>query len=290
MNVCKASYKVHWMNKSSIKPLVFLVTGAASGIGAAVARKLAGQGHSVALADINAAGAGAVAAELGENAFALELDITSEKSWNHALDATLARFKRLDVLINNAAIVVTGNARAVSLDMHQRTIDTNFMGPLKGMLLVLPRFIEQGSGHLVTVCSMTSFLPFPGIASYGAGKHALRAFHHALALEERHSPVHFTIVHPTATETPMLEQEEKDDSCAFAFVAEPVTADAVADTILTAIKKKSVEVCMPPEQARSVARLGTDPKRLRKMYDQIEEIGKHAQRERRRQHQTAQAE
>jgi short-subunit dehydrogenase len=136
---------------------------------------------------------------------------------------------------------------------------------------------------------MTSFLPFPGIASYGASKHALRAFHHALALEERHSPVHFTIVHPTATETPMLEQEEKDDSCAFAFVADPVTPEVVADTILIAIKKRSVEACMPPEQARPVARLGTDPKRLRKMYDQIEAIGKHAQRERRRQHQNEQA-
>jgi NAD(P)-dependent dehydrogenase (short-subunit alcohol dehydrogenase family) len=277
------------MSKSNVKPQVFLITGAASGIGAATARKLAQQGSSVVLADINVAGARAVAADLGENACALELDITAETSWSRALDWTLERFKRLDVLINNAAIVVTGNARDVSLEMHQRTMDTNFLGPLKGMLLVLPRFLEQGSGHMVTVCSMTSFLPFPGIASYGAAKHALRAFHHALALEERHSPVHFTIVHPTATETPMLAQEEKDDSCAFAFVADPVTPEVVADTILMAIKKKSVETCMPPEQARPVARLGTDPKRLRKMYDQIEAIGKHAQRERRRQHQDEQA-
>jgi NAD(P)-dependent dehydrogenase (short-subunit alcohol dehydrogenase family) len=277
------------MKQSSIKPRVFLITGAASGIGAATAGKLAAQGHSVVLADIDIARARAVAAGLGANTCALELDITSEQSWRHALDSTFAQFNRMDVLINNAAIVVTGNARGVSLEMHQRTIDTNFMGPLKGMLLALPRFLEQGSGHLVTVCSMTSFLPFPGIASYGAAKHALRAFHHALALEERHSPVHFTIVHPTATETPMLDQEEKDDSCAFAFVSDPVTPDAVADTILTAIKKKSLEACMPPEQARPVARLGTDPKRLRKMYDQIEAIGKQAQLERRRQHQSGPA-
>ena len=277
------------MSKSNFKPQVFLVTGAASGIGAATARKLAEQGHSVVLADINVARARAVAADLGENTCALELDITSETAWSHALDWTFARFKRLDVLVNNAAIVVTGNARDVSLEMHQRTIDTNFMGPLKGMLLVLPRFLKQGSGHLVTVCSMTSFLPFPGIASYGAAKHALRAFHHALSLEERHTPVHFTIVHPTATETPMLEQEEKDDSCAFAFVSDPVSAAVVADTILTAVKKKSVEACMPPDQARTVARLGTDPKRLRKIYDQIEAVGKQAQQERRRQHQNEEA-
>src|ERR1700680_2367784 len=99
------------MSKSNIKPRVFFVTGAASGIGAATARKLAEQGYSVVLADINSAGARALAADVGENTCALELDITSENSWNHALDSTFARFKRLDVLVNNAAIVATGNAR-----------------------------------------------------------------------------------------------------------------------------------------------------------------------------------
>jgi NAD(P)-dependent dehydrogenase (short-subunit alcohol dehydrogenase family) len=269
---------------SRSEPAVFFITGAASGIGAATASKLVGLGNSVVLADINFAGADTIATDLGERAFAIKLDITSDASWNHALEATFNRFGRLDVLINNAAIVVTGNAADVPVEQHQRTIDTNFMGPLKGILAVLGHFRRQGRGHIVTICSMTSFLPFPGIASYGASKHALRAFHHAVSLEERHGPIKFTIVHPTATETPMLDQEESDDACGFAFVADPVSADFVADTIITAIKKNAVEVCMPPDQARPVARLGTEPKKLRKMYDQIETIGKEAQMARRRKH------
>jgi NAD(P)-dependent dehydrogenase (short-subunit alcohol dehydrogenase family) len=272
------------MRKTKSESQVFLVTGAASGIGAATAKLLIAEGHAVMLADIDYERVKNVAADLGEPAHAIELDIRSPTAWEKALDATVARFGRLDVLINNAAIVVTGNARDVPIEQHQRTTDTNFMGPLTGILTALRCFREQGHGHIVTVCSMTSFLPFPGIASYGAAKQALRAFHHAVALEERHEPIHFTIIHPTATETPMLDQEEKDDACGFAFVAEPVSADVVANTIVTAIKKKSIEVCMPPDQARAVQRLGTDPKKLRKLYDQIESIGKEAQMARRERH------
>jgi NAD(P)-dependent dehydrogenase (short-subunit alcohol dehydrogenase family) len=274
------------MRKQPLKSRVFLITGAASGIGAATARHLLGAGHAVALADINVAGARIVATASGERAHVVELDITSAISWETALDSTIGRFGQLDVLINNAAIVITGNARDVSVAQHQRTIDTNFMGPLTGMLAALRRFRAQGHGHIVTVCSMTSFLPFPGIASYGASKHALRSFHHAVALEERQGPIHFTIVHPTATETPMLDQEANDDACGFAFVADPVPAAFVAETIVDAIDKKAIEVCMPPEQARMVARLGTEPKKLRKMYDQIELIGKEAQKARRQRLQT----
>lgn len=265
----------------SQKQQVILLTGAASGIGAASARLAVSLGHQVMLADVNIEDARIIAESLGENAAAVNLDIRSSAQWEKALDATIKRFGRLDVLVNNAAIVVTGYARDVPLEHHQRTMETNFMGPVTGTLAALRRFREQGYGHVVTVCSMTAFLPFPGIASYGASKQALRAFHHALALEERHSPIHFTIVHPTSTETPMLEQEAQDDAASLAFVSDVVTPEFVAETLLTAIRKKSVEVFMPPEQARAIRMLGTDPKKMRKLLDTMETIGKDAQLARR---------
>ncbi|CRM49012.1 short-chain dehydrogenase [Pseudomonas sp. 2822-15] len=260
---------------------VMLLTGAASGIGAATAKLAISQGYRVMLADINSKGARELAASLGVNAGAVGLDICSEKQWTNAIEATISKFGQLDILVNNAAIVYTGYARDVPLAQHQRTLDTNFMGPLTGTLAVLKQFNEQGHGHIVTVCSMTAFMPFPGIASYGASKQALRAFHHALALEERHGPIDFTILHPTSTETPMLEQEANDDASSFAFASEPVTAEFVAQTLLTAIKKKSIEVFMPPEQARAVRMLGTDPKKMRALFDTMEEIGRQSQRARR---------
>jgi short-subunit dehydrogenase len=120
---------------------------------------------------------------------------------------------------------------------------------------------------------MTAFIPFPGIASYAASKHALRAFHHALALEERHSPVAFTIVHPTSTETPMLDQEAENDDVALAFAGSSVTAEFVGDVVLDAMERKAVEVFMPPDRGPLVRRIGTSPRALRKMVERGEEAG-----------------
>ncbi|MDQ1455769.1 MAG: hypothetical protein QOH28_1389 [Actinomycetota bacterium] len=261
--------------------LTYLITGAASGIGAATAELLAERGDRVVVADINFGAAEELASRLGADTIALELDITSASGWEVALDETVARFESLDVLINNAGIVETGFARDVPVDLHQRTISTNFMGPLTGTLAALRRFRAQGHGHIVTVCSMTSFLPFPGLASYAASKHALRAFHHAVAIEERHSAIEFTIVHPTATETPMLEQEAQDESSAFAFVTASVSASFVAETVVTAIDDKADEVFMPPEGADDIIRLGVRPDKLLAIFDRAEQFGRDAQRRRR---------
>ena len=79
----------------------------------------------------------------------------------------------------------------------------------------------------------------------------------------------------------MLEQEAQDDAASFAFATESVTPEFVAETLFKAIRKKSIEVFMPPEQARAVRMLGTDPKKLRNLFDTMEEIGKQTQQARR---------
>jgi NAD(P)-dependent dehydrogenase (short-subunit alcohol dehydrogenase family) len=250
-----------------------LLTGGASGIGAATARRAVARGHRVVIADINFEGATSVAKSIGPGASAVALDIVSSEQWEQVLDETERRLGRLDVLINNAAVVHTGRSHNVSIEAHQQTMDVNFMGPLKGMMAALPRFKRQGSGHFVTVCSMTAFLPFPGINSYAASKHALRAFHHGLALEERETPLRFTIIYPTSTETPMLEQEASSDEVTLAFAGPSVTAESVGELILEAMEKRTIEVFMPPERARFVRLAGTNPRSLRKLVIAGEETG-----------------
>lgn len=123
---------------------------------------------------------------------------------------------------------------------------------------------------------MTAFMPIPGIASYRASKQALRAFHHALALEELHGPVNFTILHPTSTQTLMLEQEAQHGASAFAFASEPVTAEFVAQTLFKAIKKNPLKCsCRPNRPARSEC--WDRPEKMRNLFDTMEEIGKQAQ-------------
>lgn len=250
-----------------------MVTGGASGIGTAIARLAVARGHKVLIADIDLTGAKKVAAEIGEGAYAAELDITSETQWEAALDTACKLFGELDVLINNAAIAHTGYVGNVSIAAHQETMDVNAMGPIKGMVLALPRFRAQGHGHFVTVCSMTSFLPFPGLVSYAASKHALRAFHHGLSMEERNSPLDFSIIHPTSTETPMLEKEAASDEVPMAFASTSVTADYVAEVVLRAMDRKTLEVFMPPERARAIRMLGTNARRLLKYAANAEEVG-----------------
>jgi len=256
------------------KSKVLLITGAASGIGAATAKLAASLGHTVVVADINDDGAKTVAAAAGPNALALHLDICDGAQWEAAFDEVWRRFGRLDILVNNAAVVHTGYARDVALQKHEHTLATNFMGPVTGMLAALPRFRRQGHGHLVTICSMTAYLPFPGIASYAAAKHALRAFHHAVALEERDGPTAFTILHPTSTETPMLDKEAEDDAMVLAFAGQSMAPERVAETIMKAIKSKTVEVFMPPERGKIVRVVGVNPRSLRKMVERNEVIGR----------------
>ena len=255
------------------KSRTLFITGAASGIGAATARRAVELGDRVVLADINFDGVQSVAQSLGSSALSVKLDITEAEQWENALDQAWAHFGTVDVLINNAAIVHTGRAENIPLAQHQQTLNVNFMGPLTGMLAMLPRFKAQGHGQFVTVCSMTAFLPFPGLASYAAAKHALRAFHHAFAIEQRDSPFAFTIIHPTSTETPMLEQEAESDEAPLCFSGPSVSAEHVAGVVVDAMDRKALEIFMPPERAKTVRLLGTNPRSLKKLVIRGEEVG-----------------
>lgn len=254
-------------------PKVVLITGGASGIGAATSMIAAQRGHRILIADVNLEGAKRVANSIGGNAVAAGLDVTSDTQWSMVLDQAWSHFGTVDVVINNAGINYPGYSLSVPIEDHQRTIDVNFMGAVRGMLAALKRFKDQGSGHLVTVCSMAAFMPMPGLASYTASKHALRAFHYALTLEERGSPVKFTIVHPTSTETPMLEKEAANDDTSLAFAGPSVTAEFVGEVVVDAMERQLSEVFMPPNRAKAVRRIGTTQKSLLKMVERSAKLG-----------------
>ena len=267
------------MEVKQTKSKTILLTGGASGIGAAIARLAVERNHRVHIADINLAGAQSLARSIGSQASATELDVRSPEAWTRVLDETWASFGRVDVLINNAGVAHAGYANQVPLAKHERTVEVNFMGPMRGMLATLPRFLAQGSGHFLTVCSMTAFLPYPGLSSYAAAKHALRAFHHALALEQRAGALKFTIVYPGSTETPMLDQEAQS-GLALAFAAPSRPAEEVGAIVLDAMEKEAVEVYIPKERAQAVRRIGTSPRALREMVIRGEAAGAERLKER----------
>ncbi|KUN82735.1 SDR family NAD(P)-dependent oxidoreductase [Streptomyces griseoruber] len=262
------------MSKPPQHDRVVLVTGAAAGIGAAIAAAAVGAGHRVLLTDIDEAAAQATATRLGGRAAAFRLDIRDSEGWTKAFDAAEAEFGPVDILVNNAGVITTGNTRDLSLAQHRAMVEVNLLGTMTGVCTAIPRMTERGSGHIVTICSMSSFLPLPGYAPYGGTKHGLRAFHHAVALEERHGPLDFTIIHPASTRTGMLDQELNDPTAITAFAEKPVTPAEVARAVVETFRTKPTEVVFPALAGRVQQIAGAVPQLIRLLVPTIEAKGR----------------
>jgi short-subunit dehydrogenase len=190
--------------------------------------------------------------------------------WDAVLQAAVAAFGQLDVLVNNAGIIHTGYARDLTLTQHRDMVEINYLGVIGGVIAALPLLREQGHGHIVDVCSMTSFLPLTGYATYGGTKHAMRAFHHSVAIEERNGPVAFTIIHPPAVRTPMLAQEMADDSSVLAFAEKSVAPEEIAEAIVDAFATRPVEVIFPRVMGRVQQIAGVFPSLMHEVIPRTE--------------------
>ncbi|KUO09732.1 SDR family NAD(P)-dependent oxidoreductase [Streptomyces sp. DSM 15324] len=252
---------------------VVLVTGAANGIGAAIAELAVARGHRVMLTDVDEVAVVSRAGSLGSRAAACVLDIRSPEGWTRAFEAAEADFGRVDVLVNNAGITHTGVTRDLRSRHHRDIVEVNLLGTITGVCAALERMTAQGHGHIINICSMTSFLPLPGYATYCASKYGLRAFHHSVAIEERDGPLDFTIIHPPSTRTGMLEQEMADPSCAIAFAEKSYAPQRIAQAVVDAIATKPVEVVFPPLAGRVQRIAGVFPRLMRRVLPLAEARG-----------------
>jgi NAD(P)-dependent dehydrogenase (short-subunit alcohol dehydrogenase family) len=160
---------------------VGLVTGAGGGIGRAIARRLAGEGMSVAVLDRDGAAAQAAAAEIG--GFAVAADVTSPEEVSRAVEAVLERFRRIDVLINNAGIAWMGPALEMPLEALQAMLRVNVEGVFIVSRAVLPHMIGQRSGSIVNLASWAGKTGNAYFAGYSASKFAVIGLTQALARE-----------------------------------------------------------------------------------------------------------
>jgi 3alpha(or 20beta)-hydroxysteroid dehydrogenase len=162
---------------------VAIVSGAARGTGAAIARRLAAAGARVVLGDVLHEAGEKVAREIGAAASYLPLDVTREPDWERAVARTLAAHGRLDVLVNNAAVLHMGAIERTSGDTLRRVLEVNTVGPFLGIRAVLGPMRRQGGGSIVNVGSIDSLLGMNGIAAYSASKWGLRGLSKSAALE-----------------------------------------------------------------------------------------------------------
>ena len=184
---------------------VALVTGAGSGIGAALAHELGARGARVVLADRHEPSAAEQAADLpagrGE---ALALDVRDAGAVEQAVAAAFDRHGRLDYLFNNAGIAVGGEARDLTLDDWRAAVDVNLLGVVHGVAAAYPRMVRQGFGHVVNTASMAAFMATPMALPYGATKAAVVSLSRSLRLEAAHFGVRVSVLCPGVVRTPIL--------------------------------------------------------------------------------------
>ena len=161
---------------------VAIVTGAAQGIGRAIAEKLHGEGATVAVADVDREGAERTAESL-ERGDAIEVDVSSEDSVRELVDRVLSEHGKIDVLVNNAAIVPFVPWDEVDIEHWRRIIDTNLTGVYLCSRAVYPPMRDAGYGRIVNIASNTVLAGTPNMAAYVAAKGGVWGFTRALATE-----------------------------------------------------------------------------------------------------------
>jgi NADP-dependent 3-hydroxy acid dehydrogenase YdfG len=226
---------------SNIPSKVVLITGASSGIGAATARHLAAAGHRVVLGARRVERLAAIADEIrgaGGAALGVALDVAAPASMQAFVDAALAAFGRVDVLVNNAGVMPLSFMEELRVDDWNRMIDVNLRGVLHGIAAVLPLMREQGAGHVVNVASVSAHRVDPTAAVYCATKYAVRAL--SEGLRQECGVVRVTLVSPGLTRTELTDgiDDERVRAATRAMMAQSsIPADAIARAIGFAIEQ-----------------------------------------------------
>jgi len=179
-----------------------LVTGGASGIGAATSRRLAAEGTRVAVCDVNLAGAREVAGEIGAEPF--EMDVTDTESVRDAVAGVRDLLGTPTVLVNNAGTDEFGFFQNTDEGLWQRVLDVNLVGVLRVSHALLPGMIEQGGGRIVNVASEAGRVGSNGSAAYSAAKGGVIGFTKAIAREAGRFGVLCNAVAPGPIDTPLL--------------------------------------------------------------------------------------
>jgi 3alpha(or 20beta)-hydroxysteroid dehydrogenase len=181
---------------------VAVVTGGASGQGAATCRLFASEGARVVAADIDVSAGEALAAELGDSSMFVRLDVSDEAGWEALAEQVMARWATIDVLINNAGMVNVAALIDFTRADFQRTLDINLVGPWVGIKTVAPIMIVQRRGSIVNVCSTAALWSMNGTGAYTASKWALRGLSKTAAQELGWQGVRVNSVYPGGINTP----------------------------------------------------------------------------------------
>ena len=240
---------------ASFPDQVSVVTGAASGIGRALAVELARCGCHLALVHVNVDGLRKVEEELsllGRRVSAHVVDVSNSEQMQNLPAEVLREHDRVDMLINNAGVSLAGPFESFSMADLDWIVNINLWGVIHGCKFFLPLFRQRGAGHIVNIASDFGLFGLPTKTAYCATKFAIRGFSEALRAELYGSGIHLTCVYPGAVDTELirasrtLESQKRDLEAA--FVAQRGTpAEKVAQKIIRGIQKRRARVLIGRE-------------------------------------------
>lgn len=216
---------------------VAIISGAAQGQGEAEARRFAAEGAKVVLGDINDDLAASVAGDIGDNARAVHLDVTSPQDWAAAVDFTETTFGDVSVLVNNAGILVFGPLQKLTEADLRKSIDINLMGTFHGMQAVYRSMKRAGGGAIVNISSFGGMTGLPMLGAYVAAKFAVRGITKTAAIDYARAGIRVNSVHPGGVDTPMTRNPDgtSTDDSAYNMklpIKRHATVDEIASMVL----------------------------------------------------------
>ncbi len=240
-----------------------IVTGAGSGIGAALSRTLVHAGAHVVCADLDLDAASAVASSCDGpgSARAVALDVTDAAAVSSLVTSVAADAGALDVMFNNAGISIGGETEELTLDHWNSIIDVNIRGVVHGVHAAYPLMVRQGSGHIVNTASMGGLMAAGLLTSYVMTKHAVVGLSLALRSEAAAHGVGVTAVCPSAVDTPILDKgavgrfHGRDYFLKGQGVRRPLDPDVLAAQVLEAVAANK-PLLVTPRTARIAWRIG----------------------------------
>lgn len=182
---------------------VTIVTGGARGMGAATCRLFVEEGAKVVIADVLDADGQALAAQLGPGAHFAHLDVSDEAAWTALVADTEERFGAIDVLVNNAGVLLFRTLRDTTKADFERVLSINLTGTFLGLHTVGTRMVERGRGSIVNISSADGMKGANGLGAYCASKWGIRGLTKVAAMEFGHRGVRVNSVHPGGVDTAM---------------------------------------------------------------------------------------
>ena len=250
-----------------------IITGAAGGIGTALAREMDRRKANLVLADINFSGLESSAAGLTSNPLAIECDITDRADVKKLVESTVNKFSKIDILINNAGIIRPALFEDCSYEDIDAQIKVNFMGAVNCSKEVVAVMIPAKQGHIVTICSLAGLVPETYSSVYTASKFALRGFFLTLAIELKKHNIKVSTIFPDSTDTPMLKYEAFHGGSPLTFLSDAQSPEKIVRAVIKAIEKGSPEIYSPASTGIFAKIIMCWPRLVTKLWPLLERQG-----------------